>query len=138
MPTRCNPTHDRLTQFSQGIQNALPLTVSVYMVQRFLHSSSNTDHEAAATVSRMTGLLNACQSFAMFLTAYAWGRVSDVIGRKPVVLAGNISMAVSVVAFGGAGSYAAAATARFAGGLVNGVIGCACFYYRCGSMYGMS
>lgn len=123
------PPHHSVTQFSQGIQNALPLTVSVYMVQRFLeqasqHSTADTSHHAtAATISRMTGLLNACQSFAMFLTAFAWGKVSDIVGRKPVVIAGNLSMMVSVVVFGASSSYAMAAVTRFAGGLVNGVIG---------------
>ncbi len=136
-PTPQKTTTNSITQFSQGIQNALPLTVSVYMVQRFLeqaaqHSTadsitdSTNHHATAATVSRLTGLLNACMSFAMFLTAFAWGKISDVIGRKPVVVAGNVSMMASVVMFGASGSISMAAATRFAGGLVNGVIGYVC------------
>ena len=59
---------------------------------------------------------------AQFLTAFAWGRCSDFIGREPVMLVGNISGAVSLLALGWSPTFGCALGSRFAGGLFNGTI----------------
>eukprot|EP00873_Tetraselmis_striata_P027647 jgi/Tetstr1/447911/TSEL_035219.t1 len=105
-----------LTQLSQGFQVTLPYTVAVYMVRNF-------GYEDEAEVSRKTGLMASYYCLAMFLTSYLWGKVSDTYGRKPVVVIGNISSALTVLAFGWATTYKAACAARFFGGLMNGIMG---------------
>ena len=57
---------------------------------------------------------------AQFLTAFAWGRCSDVIGRKPVMLIGNVTGAASLLALGWSPTLGWAVSSRFIGGLFNG------------------
>ena len=61
---------------------------------------------------------------AQFLTAFAWGRCSDAIGRKPVMLIGNVSGAVSLLVLGWSPTLAWAVASRFVGGLLNGTSMC--------------
>ena len=63
----------------------------------------------------------AAASGAQFFTAFMWGIVSDHIGRKPVIMLGSASAAVSVALLGFAPNYAVAVAARIVGGLFNGV-----------------
>lgn len=74
-------------------------------------------------VGRATGLLSATFSAAQLLTSYPLGRLSDRIGRKPIMLLGNVSAVVSLLAFGLSSSYSQAALARFLGGFFNACIG---------------
>lgn len=60
---------------------------------------------------------------AQMFTSFLLGRLSDTIGRKPVLVLGNVAGTLSMLAFGLAGDFAGAAWARFVGGLFNGVIG---------------
>lgn len=77
----------------------------------------------------LASLFQAAQVFTSFLL----GRLSDFIGRKPILVLGNIAGTLSMLAFGLAGTYNGAATARFVGGLLNGVIG----YVQCFSVGGI-
>lgn len=52
-----------------------------------------------------------------------WGRVSDKIGRKPILLGGLAGTLISMLAFGFAKSFPVALLARAAGGFLNGNIG---------------
>jgi len=76
------------------------------------------------SVSRLTGILAASLPAAQFLTSFFWGRFSDTVGRKPVMLVGNVSGALSMFALGWSPVYAAALTCRFIGGLFNGTSVC--------------
>ena len=69
---------------SQGMQLTLPFTIAVYMVRNW------EGHISEERVSRLTGLLAAVYSSSSFLTALGWGYLSDHIGRKPVVVFGNV------------------------------------------------
>jgi MFS family permease len=61
----------------------------------------------------------ACFCAAQFLSSFPWGKVSDRLGRRPMVIMSNFSSCVSVIAFGMAPSYVWAAIFRLAGGLFN-------------------
>ena len=76
------------------------------------------------SVSRLTGILAASLPAAQFLTSFFWGRFSDRVGRKPVMLVGNVSGAVSMLALGWSPVYTAALLCRFIGGLFNGTSVC--------------
>lgn len=66
------------------MQLTLPFTIAVYMVRDW------EGHISEERVSRLTGLLAAVYSSSAFLTALAWGYLSDHIGRKPVIIIGNV------------------------------------------------
>ena len=58
-----------------------------------------------------------------FFSSLFWGRLSDIIGLKPVMLTGMFFTAVTVFLFGFSKSLEWALACRFVGGLFNGVIG---------------
>jgi MFS family permease len=61
-------------------------------------------------------------AFAEFSSGVAWGRLSDRIGRKPVLLTGLAGTALSMLIFGFAPNLPVALLARALGGLLNGYV----------------
>jgi MFS family permease len=53
-----------------------------------------------AALSRVTGFVTGTYTLAVFLFAPLWGRLSDRIGRRPVMLIGLIGFAVTLALFG--------------------------------------
>ncbi|CAJ2513581.1 Uu.00g017000.m01.CDS01 [Anthostomella pinea] len=74
-------------------------------------------------ISFYAGMVTSAFTFAEFSTGILWGRLSDKIGRKPVLLTGLIGTAISVVIFGFARNIWVALFARAVGGLLNGNMG---------------
>ncbi|ORY63175.1 major facilitator superfamily domain-containing protein [Pseudomassariella vexata] len=74
-------------------------------------------------ISFYAGMVTSAFTFAEFSTGFLWGRLSDKIGRKPVLLTGLIGTAISVVIFGFAQNLWVALAARAVGGLLNGNMG---------------
>lgn len=66
------------------------------------------------------GLVTSAFAFAEFLSGVAWGRISDRVGRKPVLLAGLAGTALSMLVFGFAPNLPVALVGRALGGLLNG------------------
>ena len=66
------------------------------------------------------GMITSAFAFAEFSSGVIWGRVSDRIGRKPVLLAGLAGTALSMIVFGFATNLPMALLARALGGLLNG------------------
>ncbi|EGF97233.1 uncharacterized protein MELLADRAFT_86514 [Melampsora larici-populina 98AG31] len=64
---------------------------------------------------RISGGLFAVAQLSMF-----WGRLSDRVGRKPVMLTGLFGMAISVIAFGLQKTYLGLIISRFIAGMMNG------------------
>jgi hypothetical protein len=62
-------------------------------------------------------------AIAEFSTGMMWGRISDKIGRKPVVIVGLVGTLISMLIFGFAKSLPIALLARALGGGLNGNIG---------------
>ncbi|KAG5921463.1 hypothetical protein E4U53_003796 [Claviceps sorghi] len=87
-----------------------------YMIQDF----DITDDPGRISV--YAGMVTSAFTLAEFATGVLWGRLSDKIGRKPVLLFGLLGTAVSVLAFGFASSLPVALFARALGGLLNGSI----------------
>lgn len=69
------------------------------------------------------GMLITAFAFAEFSTGMIWGRISDRLGRKPVLIMGLIGTSISMILFGFAKSLPAAIVARALGGLLNGNVG---------------
>ncbi|PTB70616.1 MFS general substrate transporter [Trichoderma citrinoviride] len=74
-------------------------------------------------ISVYAGMVTSAFTLAEFATGVMWGKLSDKIGRKPVLLSGLIGTAISVLIFGFAPSLPVALFARAMGGLLNGNIG---------------
>ncbi|KAA1088975.1 hypothetical protein PGT21_002805 [Puccinia graminis f. sp. tritici] len=66
------------------------------------------------------GAIESLFAIAQLLTAIFWGRLSDRIGRKPVMLTGLLGMAVSVILFGLQKTYLGLIISRFLAGMMNG------------------
>jgi MFS family permease len=71
-------------------------------------------------ISVYAGMVTSAFTLAEFATGVLWGRLSDKIGRKPVLLTGLVGTAISVLIFGFAPSLPVALMARALGGLLNG------------------
>ncbi|KAG9242553.1 MFS multidrug transporter-like protein [Calycina marina] len=80
-----------------------------------------TDNENQISV--YAGMVTSAFAFAEFSSGVPWGRLSDRIGRKPVLLTGLAGTALSMLIFGFAPSLPVALLARALGGLLNGNIG---------------
>jgi len=82
----------------------LPVTGEDYLKPLFPHEDQRV------TRGMMIGLLLSSFSLMQFLVAPAWGRLSDRIGRRPVLLVGLVGSVVFYSLFG----YAASLTAEYA------------------------
>lgn len=71
-------------------------------------------------VAIYVGMVTSAFAFAEFSSGVVWGRISDRIGRKPVLLAGLAGTALSMLVFGLAPSLPVALLGRALGGLLNG------------------
>ncbi len=69
------------------------------------------------------GMVTSAFAFAEFSTGVLWGRLSDKIGRKPVLITGLAGTGLSMLIFGFARSLPVALLARALGGLLNGCVG---------------
>ncbi|KAK0715758.1 major facilitator superfamily domain-containing protein [Lasiosphaeris hirsuta] len=74
-------------------------------------------------ISFYAGMVTSSFTFAEFATSVFWGRLSDKIGRKPVLLMGLGGTGLSVLLFGFSPSLPIALFARALGGFLNGNIG---------------
>jgi len=106
----------------EAVHTTMPYSVAVYMVRALLSKDGTATPDEAA-VGWSTGVLAAAFSFAQFLTSMLWGRVSDSVGRKPIVIMSALSSGLSAVAFGVAPSFWTACAARACGGLFNATFG---------------
>lgn len=88
-----------------------------YMIEDF----NITDD--TSKISVYAGMVTSAFTLAEFSTGVLWGRLSDKIGRKPVLLTGLLGTALSVLVFGFAPNLPVALFARALGGLLNGNIG---------------
>ncbi|KAK3990092.1 major facilitator superfamily domain-containing protein [Cladorrhinum sp. PSN332] len=80
-----------------------------------------TDDESQ--ISFYAGMVTSAFTFAEFCTSVFWGRLSDKIGRKPVLLMGMSGTGLSVLIFGFSPNLWVALFARALGGFLNGNIG---------------
>jgi len=85
-----------------------------YMIASF--HITTTDRQ----ISLYAGLVTSSFAIAECSCSAMWGRLSDRIGRKPVLLVGLGGTGISMLTFGFARSLPVALGARFVGGLLNG------------------
>lgn len=88
-----------------------------YMVESF-HVTDNDQK-----IAFYAGMITSSFTFAEFSAGVFWGRMSDKVGRKPVLIMGLIGTAISMIVFGFSPNLPTAMIARALGGLLNGNIG---------------
>ena len=66
------------------------------------------------------GMVTSAFALAEFSSGVFWGRLSDRVGRKPILLTGLAGTGLSMLAFGFAPCLEIALLARALGGLLNG------------------
>lgn len=77
-----------------------------------------TEDESA--IAMYAGMVTSAFTFAEFSTGVLWGRLSDKVGRKPILLMGLVGTAISVLLFGFSPNLYVALFARALGGFLNG------------------
>lgn len=80
---------------------------------------AKTEHE----VGYYAGWLASAFSVGQFASSVGWGRLSDTIGRKPVIVLGLLGTLLSLMLLGFARSFSFAVFSRFLNGFLNGNIG---------------
>jgi MFS family permease len=78
--------------------------------------------EDESQISVYAGMVTSAFTFAEFSTGVMWGRLSDKLGRKPVLLTGLVGTGLSVLMFGFAPNLWVALLARALGGALNGYV----------------
>jgi MFS family permease len=73
-------------------------------------------------IAMYAGMVTSAFAIAEFVAGIFWGRLSDRIGRKPVLLTGIAGTGISMVLFGFAPSLPVALFARAMGGILNGFV----------------
>lgn len=95
-------------------------TVIFPFVSQMLHE--NLPDVPIDQLGYYAGLVESTFALVQFMTIFFWGRLSDRIGRKPVLLFGLLGTFLSVNCFGLAKSLPAMIIARSISGLMNGNI----------------
>ncbi|KAK9841096.1 hypothetical protein WJX84_001528 [Apatococcus fuscideae] len=103
------------TMAIQGIMLSIAFTMAAFLVR------SLYPNREEGQLGWLIGLLAATFPCAQFLTAYVWGLLSDRYGRRPVLMIGILTSALSTLAFGLSTTFAMALATRFIGGFFNGV-----------------
>lgn len=85
-----------------------------YMIMSFGIASDDRQ------IAIYAGMVTSVFAFAEFSTGVIWGRLSDRVGRKPVLLAGLAGTLLSMLVFGFAPNLPVALLGRALGGLLNG------------------
>ncbi|KAI9672092.1 MAG: hypothetical protein M1831_001905 [Alyxoria varia] len=88
-----------------------------FMVKSFEVASNDTQ------IALYAGMVTSAFTLAEFSTSMMWGRLSDRVGRKPILLFGLLGTGISITIFGFAQNLQVALLARALGGLLNGNIG---------------
>lgn len=73
-------------------------------------------------ISTYAGMMTTVFALAEFSTGAIWGRVSDKVGRKPVIVIALLGTATSMLLLGLSSNIMTALCARVLAGLLNGLV----------------
>lgn len=122
-----NPTTP-LPQFQTGILMMLELaetvaSMSIYpYINQLIREIDITGGDDAA-LGYYVGLIDSLFYLAQALTVLNWSRLSDRIGRKPVLLIGLIGACISMICFGLSTTFWSLVISRCLWGILNGNVG---------------
>ncbi|KAG6916781.1 hypothetical protein DXG01_005363 [Tephrocybe rancida] len=109
-----------------SVQFAEPLTSTVVLpfVNQFVRDTGVTGGDERKT-GYYAGLLGTAFFLSEGLVVFHWGRLSDRVGRRPVLLLGPIGLALAMLSFGASTKFWMLVATRCAQGVFNGNIGVA-------------
>ncbi|KAF2262735.1 MFS general substrate transporter [Lojkania enalia] len=96
--------------------------MSIFPYAYYMVDSFGIAHDKAQ-ISMYVGMVTSAFAFAECASGVFWGRLSDRVGRKKVLLSGLFGTGLSMLLFGFAKNLPMALVARALGGLLNGNIG---------------
>lgn len=97
--------------FTVAVGYGVVLPILPFSIERLVGTGD------AAAISRNTGLLTGTYALALFLFAPSWGRASDRLGRRPMILFGLVGFALTLALFGLINSLPLLYLSRFLNGL---------------------
>jgi hypothetical protein len=102
-----------------------PLTQTSLQAYMFYQLKSFDPSLPDSTISAQAGIMQGSFTAAQFLTAVWWGRLADAewMGRKRVLLIGQLGTCISCLGFGFSRSFTAAIIFRTVGGVLNSNVG---------------
>ena len=106
-----------LAVFTVSVGYGVVLPLLPYLIERLLGSGIDGAGVEAVQISRHTGLLTGVYALALFLFAPMWGRLSDRLGRRGVLLVGLLGFGVSMLVFSFIESLALVYAERFLSGM---------------------
>ncbi|GAA5872088.1 hypothetical protein JCM1840_006316 [Sporobolomyces johnsonii] len=112
------PTKQVLVLCLMRFGEPIAFTVIFPFVSQFLEDLKVTDDPSK--IGYWAGIIESLFALTTFSTVLAWGRLSDRIGRKPVLIIGLSGVTLSIVAFGLSKSFTALVISRCLGGALNG------------------
>ncbi|KAI9513009.1 MFS general substrate transporter [Russula earlei] len=106
------------------LQLAEPLTAQVIypFTPEFVRNVGIT-HGDESRVGYYVGVMQSIFFATQALTVLCWSRLSDVVGRRPIILTGLFGLSLSMYSFGLSTTYWGAAISRSLNGALNGNIG---------------
>ena len=102
-------------QLNEAYQISVLLPIVVFMCRDF--------GIQPAWLGVYTSILNASFGFCQFLVCYIWGYLSDIYGRRNILICGLFGTFVSMTLFGFSTSFEMAMIARCLTGFFNGNLG---------------
>ncbi|THH06664.1 hypothetical protein EW145_g3938 [Phellinidium pouzarii] len=106
------------------LQLAEPLTSQViYPFVPQLIREIGITHGDETKVGYYVGMMQSIFFATQALTVFHWSRISDCVGRKPVILIGLFGLSLSMYCFGISRSFAGLVVSRSLSGALNGNIG---------------
>ncbi|KAJ6608660.1 major facilitator superfamily domain-containing protein [Mycena sp. CBHHK59/15] len=107
-----------------AVQFAEPITALVIypFVVQFVRDTGITQGDETKT-GFYAGLLESTFFLAESLTVFQFGRLSDIYGRRPILLLGPLGLGISMLGFGLSGTFWSLMIFRCAQGAFNGNIG---------------
>ncbi|KAJ7150848.1 major facilitator superfamily multidrug-resistance, DHA1 sub-family [Mycena crocata] len=101
---------------------ALSATVIFPFVPQFVRDTGITGGDERKT-GYWAGVLESVFFVAEFLSVYSWGRASDRLGRRPVLLLGPLGLTFAMIGFGWSTTFGSLVFFRCLQGVFNGNIG---------------
>ncbi|CDO75650.1 hypothetical protein BN946_scf184941.g3 [Trametes cinnabarina] len=119
---RANP----LPKAQLAVIYAIKLTLPIALTQSIPYYNVLIERLAAsegAETGYYSGLAHSAFAIAQFISMFAWGHISDRIGRVPVIFLGTVGTALFTLAFGLAQTFQAVLLNRVLAGLFYGITG---------------
>lgn len=106
-----------VVQLGQSVQLMVLFPILVFMVKSY----HVVDPDDAAAVSSYAGFLASAFPMGMVVGSFVWGKVSDRVGRKPVLAIGCTAAVGASLALGFVNNYYLAVAIRLTSGLLNSI-----------------